>query len=227
MSNATLRRPDQLIVYPVARPAIPSPSSGPPPHLVEERPAEPRSFPPCPMVTSSPRRAGRRAFTESGAELRRPGPGEAKTTLLMRSDQAEDPCVTRRRPWPDFRQPSSPKYRGATTAKPKLCMTPGSADGAKSCRSQAAVQAYAGWARASFHVIVRGGARSWRPASAPPAWPSLDSTIVTVAAPRIVEDLGGGFSGMQWVLDGYLLTLGSLVLVGGALGTWWANGAFS
>ncbi|MEZ5158700.1 MAG: MFS transporter [Candidatus Nanopelagicales bacterium] len=46
----------------------------------------------------------------------------------------------------------------------------------------------------------------------------LDSTIVTVAAPHIVEDLGGGFSGMQWVLDGYLLTLGSLVLVGGALG---------
>lgn len=46
----------------------------------------------------------------------------------------------------------------------------------------------------------------------------LDSTIVTVAAPRIQEDLGGGFSGMQWVLDGYLLTLGALVLVGGALG---------
>jgi len=46
----------------------------------------------------------------------------------------------------------------------------------------------------------------------------LDSTIVTVAAPRIEEDLGGGFAGMQWVLDGYLLTLGSLVLVGGALG---------
>lgn len=46
----------------------------------------------------------------------------------------------------------------------------------------------------------------------------LDSTIVTVAAPRIAEDLGGGFAGMQWVLDGYLLTLGALVLVGGALG---------
>jgi EmrB/QacA subfamily drug resistance transporter len=46
----------------------------------------------------------------------------------------------------------------------------------------------------------------------------LDSTIVTVAAPRIEEDLGGGFAGMQWVLDGYLLTLGALVLVGGALG---------
>ncbi len=46
----------------------------------------------------------------------------------------------------------------------------------------------------------------------------LDSTIVTVAAPHITEDLGGGFSGMQWVLDGYLLTLGALVLVGGSLG---------
>ena len=46
----------------------------------------------------------------------------------------------------------------------------------------------------------------------------LDSTIVTVAAPHIAEDLGGGFAGMQWVLDGYLLTLGALVLVGGALG---------
>ena len=46
----------------------------------------------------------------------------------------------------------------------------------------------------------------------------LDGTIVTVAAPHITEDLGGGFSGMQWVLDGYLLTLGALVLVGGSLG---------
>ncbi len=46
----------------------------------------------------------------------------------------------------------------------------------------------------------------------------LDSTIVTVAAPHITEDLGGGFAGMQWVLDGYLLTLGALVLVGGSLG---------
>jgi EmrB/QacA subfamily drug resistance transporter len=46
----------------------------------------------------------------------------------------------------------------------------------------------------------------------------LDSSIVTVAAPHITEDLGGGFAGMQWVVDGYLLTLGALVLVGGALG---------
>ena len=46
----------------------------------------------------------------------------------------------------------------------------------------------------------------------------LDSSIVTVAAPHITEELGGGFAGMQWVLDGYLLTLGALVLVGGAMG---------
>ena len=46
----------------------------------------------------------------------------------------------------------------------------------------------------------------------------LDGTIVTVAAPHITADLGGGFASMQWVLDGYLLTLGALVLVGGSLG---------
>lgn len=46
----------------------------------------------------------------------------------------------------------------------------------------------------------------------------LDTTVVTVALPRIGDDLGGGLATLQWVLDGYLLTLGSLVLVGGALG---------
>jgi EmrB/QacA subfamily drug resistance transporter len=46
----------------------------------------------------------------------------------------------------------------------------------------------------------------------------LDSSVINVALPRMQDDLGGGFATMQWVLDGYLLTLGSLVLVGGALG---------
>lgn len=46
----------------------------------------------------------------------------------------------------------------------------------------------------------------------------LDSSVVTVALPRMGEDLGGGFATLQWILDGYLLTLGALVLVGGALG---------
>jgi EmrB/QacA subfamily drug resistance transporter len=46
----------------------------------------------------------------------------------------------------------------------------------------------------------------------------LDGSVVTVALPRIGADLGGGFATLQWVVDAYLLTLGSLVLVGGALG---------
>lgn len=46
----------------------------------------------------------------------------------------------------------------------------------------------------------------------------LDGSVVGVALPRIEEDLGGGLATLQWVLDGYLLTLGALVLVGGALG---------
>jgi EmrB/QacA subfamily drug resistance transporter len=46
----------------------------------------------------------------------------------------------------------------------------------------------------------------------------LDSTVVNVALPEIGEDLGGGLSGLQWTLDGYLLTLSSLLLLGGALG---------
>jgi len=46
----------------------------------------------------------------------------------------------------------------------------------------------------------------------------LDTTVVNVALPRIGADLGGGFATLQWVLDAYLLTLGALVLVGGALG---------
>src|SRR3954451_3007345 len=46
----------------------------------------------------------------------------------------------------------------------------------------------------------------------------VDSTVVNVALPRILEDLGGGLAGQQWLTDAYLLTLGSLLLVGGALG---------
>src|SRR4051812_30533084 len=46
----------------------------------------------------------------------------------------------------------------------------------------------------------------------------IDSTVVNVALPRIRDDLGGGLAGQQWLTDAYLLTLGSLLLVGGALG---------
>jgi EmrB/QacA subfamily drug resistance transporter len=46
----------------------------------------------------------------------------------------------------------------------------------------------------------------------------IDSTVVNVALPAIQRDLGGGLVLQQWVVDAYLLTLGSLILVGGSLG---------
>ncbi|MGH3096779.1 MAG: MFS transporter [Streptosporangiales bacterium] len=46
----------------------------------------------------------------------------------------------------------------------------------------------------------------------------LDGSVVNVALPTIGRDLGGGFAVLQWVLDGYLLTLSALLLLGGALG---------
>src|SRR5947207_5821731 len=46
----------------------------------------------------------------------------------------------------------------------------------------------------------------------------LDGAIVNVALPAIQADLGGGLATQQWVVDAYLLTLGSLILVGGSLG---------
>jgi len=41
--------------------------------------------------------------------------------------------------------------------------------------------------------------------------------VVNVALPAIQRDLGGGLALQQWVVDAYLLTLGSLILVGGSL----------
>ena len=46
----------------------------------------------------------------------------------------------------------------------------------------------------------------------------LDATVVNVALPAIEDDLGGGLAAQQWVANAYLLTLGSLILVGGSLG---------
>jgi EmrB/QacA subfamily drug resistance transporter len=46
----------------------------------------------------------------------------------------------------------------------------------------------------------------------------LDSSVVSVALPSIQRDLGGGLAGQQWVTNAYLLTLGSLILLGGSLG---------
>ena len=46
----------------------------------------------------------------------------------------------------------------------------------------------------------------------------IDGSVVNVALPAIQRDLGGGLSAQQWIVDAYLLTLGSLILVGGSLG---------
>jgi EmrB/QacA subfamily drug resistance transporter len=47
---------------------------------------------------------------------------------------------------------------------------------------------------------------------------TLDGSVVNVALPTIQRALGGGLAAQQWVVNGYLLTLGSLILVGGSLG---------
>ncbi|HEV7589172.1 MAG TPA: DHA2 family efflux MFS transporter permease subunit [Longimicrobium sp.] len=46
----------------------------------------------------------------------------------------------------------------------------------------------------------------------------LESTVVNVALPSLARDLGLGMDGVQWVVNGYLLTLSALMLLGGALG---------
>jgi len=47
---------------------------------------------------------------------------------------------------------------------------------------------------------------------------ALDATVVNVALPAIGRDLDAGVAGLQWTLDSYLVTLASLILVGGSLG---------
>jgi EmrB/QacA subfamily drug resistance transporter len=46
----------------------------------------------------------------------------------------------------------------------------------------------------------------------------IDASVVNVALPAIQRDLGGGLAAQQWIVGAYLLTLGSLILVGGSLG---------
>jgi EmrB/QacA subfamily drug resistance transporter len=46
----------------------------------------------------------------------------------------------------------------------------------------------------------------------------LDGTVVNVALPAIGEDLGTSLGGMQWTVNAYLVTLSSLLLLGGSMG---------
>lgn len=46
---------------------------------------------------------------------------------------------------------------------------------------------------------------------------ALDAMIVTVALPTIGDSVGGGMSGLQWVIDGYTLMFAALMLSAGAV----------
>ena len=46
----------------------------------------------------------------------------------------------------------------------------------------------------------------------------LDGTVVNIAVRTIGDDLGAGLSAVQWILNGYLLSLAALILVGSSLG---------
>ncbi len=46
----------------------------------------------------------------------------------------------------------------------------------------------------------------------------LEATVVNVALPEIGRDLDADLAGLQWTLNGYLLTLAALILLGGSLG---------
>ena len=46
----------------------------------------------------------------------------------------------------------------------------------------------------------------------------LDNTVVNVALPTISRELNAGVSGLQWIVDGYVLAFATLLLTGGILG---------
>src|SRR5262249_13964072 len=46
----------------------------------------------------------------------------------------------------------------------------------------------------------------------------IDGSVVNVALPAMQHGLGTGLASIQWVVNGYLLSLASLILLGGSLG---------
>jgi EmrB/QacA subfamily drug resistance transporter len=46
----------------------------------------------------------------------------------------------------------------------------------------------------------------------------LTATVVNVALPAIGREFAAGVTGLQWVVNGYMLALASLILIGGSLG---------
>jgi len=45
----------------------------------------------------------------------------------------------------------------------------------------------------------------------------LDGSVINVALPAIEDELQGGLTAQQWVVDAYLITLGTLILLAGSL----------
>lgn len=46
----------------------------------------------------------------------------------------------------------------------------------------------------------------------------LDGTVVNLALPNIARELHATFAQLQWIVDGYMLSLSALILLGGSLG---------
>ena len=47
---------------------------------------------------------------------------------------------------------------------------------------------------------------------------ALDATVVNIALPAIGRDFRTGVAALQWVMNGYTLTLAAFLLIGGSLG---------
>jgi MFS family permease len=75
-------------------------------------------------------------------------------------------------------------------------------------------------ARSSAREVSGGDPRRWRALGVLAAVQFmlvLDITVVTVALPRIQVDLGFSSAGLAWVINGYVLMAGGLLLLGGRL----------
>jgi MFS family permease len=47
---------------------------------------------------------------------------------------------------------------------------------------------------------------------------ALDATVVNIALPTVGREFHTGVSALQWVMNGYTLTLAAFLLIGGSLG---------
>ena len=125
---------------------------------------------------------------------RRRAAGSCANTLEMSEEQLRRCTRTGRR-----------RCRPSWTAERRGPARPGTRLGGSRARPASPSRARAG--RWLLAVAVAGSGMAF-----------LDGTVVNVALPDIGRDLGASTSALQWILNGYLLTLASLILLGGSLG---------